>query len=222
LIAKPVLDKVSLIATIDKSLKGWKAIFKGRTIPEGVTELIGELTDLKRNLSSKEEHAIGFCVSNLKSDKVHVRERLKIGKQSHKSIAIGFSSLKDYGTSWDQFQSEVKKRKNQHLTEIEELEKALSLARSRLSTEELHEAQIGNLRGQYDKVLNETSTAISDFENLLAQGESRLMRINAVIREVGSQGDSELPVSLRQQLKFIESCVIEGNDREDGSDEDDE
>ncbi|KAM0886480.1 hypothetical protein ACQ4PT_029601 [Festuca glaucescens] len=222
LIAKPVLNKVALVAAIYKSLKGWKAIFKGKTAPKGVTELMGELADLKKNLSDKEKHAVSFSVSNLRSDKEHVRERLNIGKKSHKSISTGFSSLKDYGIPWDQLQIKVEKRKKQHLTEIEELEKALSLARSRLSTEELYEAKIGDLLGQYNQMLSETSATISSFESLLAQGESCLMSINTVIRAAGRQGDSELPVSLQQQLKFVESCVIEGNGGQEESDEDDE
>ncbi|KAM0839882.1 hypothetical protein ACQ4PT_060026 [Festuca glaucescens] len=222
LIAKPVLNEVALVAAIDKSLKGWKAIFKGKTAPKGVTELMSELADLKKNLSDKGKHAVAFSVSNLRSDKEHVRERLNIGKKSHKSISTGFSSLKDYGISWDQLQMEVEKRKKQRLTEIEELEKALSLARSRLSTEELYEVKIGDLRGQYNQMLSETSAAISSFERLLAQGESCLMSINTVIRAAGRQGDSELPVSLQQQLKFVKSCVIEGNGGQEESDEDDE
>jgi hypothetical protein len=53
------------------------------------------------------------------------------------------------------------------------------------------------------------------------------MSINTVIRAAGRQGDSELPVSLQQQLKFVESCVeascvIEGNGGQEESDEDDE
>jgi hypothetical protein len=227
LIAKPVLNEVALVTAIDKSLKGWKAISKGKTAPKGVTELMGELADLKKNLSDKGKHVVAFSVSNLRSDKELVRERLNIGKKSHKSISTGFSSLKDYGISWDQLQIEVEKRKKQHLTEIEELEKALSLARSRLSTEELYEAKIVDLHGQYNQMLSETAAAISSFERLLPQGESCLMSINTVIRAAGRQGDSELPVSLQQQLKFVESCVeascvIEGNGGQEESDEDDE
>ncbi|KAM0837639.1 hypothetical protein ACQ4PT_061506 [Festuca glaucescens] len=67
--------------------------------------------------------------------------------------------------------SKLKQRKGKtyHPTEIEELEKVLSPARSRLFTEELYEAKIGDLRDQYNKMLSETSTVISAFEELLAQ-----------------------------------------------------
>jgi hypothetical protein len=213
-IAAPILDKVALSTRIGKILNGWRAMLRDK-IPKEVQELINELEHLCENLNSKVEHAVPFSISQLRADEEHVKEQLSIGQKSHGSVMLGYNSLKGYGSVWRGLKDEVKQRKEEHLVKIKELNDALGIARAKLSLEKEYEEKINELHSQYDEVLNGASGALSRFEETLAQGSSCLESINKAIEETGSLGDSELPIGLREQLKFMESCMIEGVEEND-------
>jgi septation ring formation regulator EzrA len=128
---------------------------------------------------------------------------------------LGYNSLKGYGSVWRGLKDEVKQRKEEHLVKIKELNDALGIARAKLSLEKEYEEKLNELHSQYDEVLNGASGALSRFEETLAQGSSCLESINKAIEETGSLVDSELPIGLREQLKFVESCMIEGVEEND-------
>jgi hypothetical protein len=92
---------------------------------------------------------------------------------------------------------------------------SLGIVRAKLSLEKEHEEKLNQLQSQYDEVLNGASSSLSRFEETLAQGSSCLESINKAIEETGSLGDSELPIGLHEQLKFVESCMIEGVEEND-------
>ncbi|KAL6642427.1 hypothetical protein ACP70R_020608 [Stipagrostis hirtigluma subsp. patula] len=210
LIGEPVLDKSALATVITHSLERWQMLLQGRDIPKEVSDLIDELKDLKKNLSAGTERTVPISVSTLQSDREHIQEYLTLGKNSHNSAIVGLNSLKGHGVLWDKLLEEVKENKKKHLAKLKELENEVRLVRSELSKEQEREANISNSRVHYDIMLGEVSEAVSNFEGLLAQGSTCLESIEASIQEVGSQGSSNLPAELRLQLKFVESCQIEG------------
>ena len=213
-IAAPVLDKVSLAVRIEKILNCWRTVLKGK-IPQEVQELMNGLDDLRKKLNDKVEHAVPFSISSLRADEEHVQERLSVGQKSHESIIMGFNSLKDYESVWDSLKDEVKQRKDEYLAKIKELNDALGAARAKLHLEQEYEKKLNQLHSQYAEIVTGASNALSRFEDMLAKGSSCLESINKAIEEVGSLGDSELPAGLREQLKFVESCVIEGVEEND-------
>uniref|UniRef100_A0ACD5TEY6 Uncharacterized protein n=1 Tax=Avena sativa TaxID=4498 RepID=A0ACD5TEY6_AVESA len=178
-------------------------------------ELMSELERLRENLNSKVEHAVSFSISSMRADEEHVKEQLSIGQKSHGSIMVGFNSLKDYDSVWDTLKDEVKQRKKEQVAKIKELTDALGNARSKLFLEQEYEKKLHQLHSQYDEIVSGASDALSRLEKTLAQGSSCLESITKAIEKAGSLGDSELPIGLREQLKFVESCVVEGVDDND-------
>uniref|UniRef100_A0ACD5ZA90 Uncharacterized protein n=1 Tax=Avena sativa TaxID=4498 RepID=A0ACD5ZA90_AVESA len=214
LIASPILDKISLSTRIGRVLNSWRNMLQDK-IPQEVQELMSELERLRENLNSKVEHAVSFSISSMRADEEHVKEQLSIGQKSHGSIMVGFNSLKDYGSVWDTLKDEVKQRKKEQVAKIKELTDALGNARSKLFLEQEYEKKLHQLHSQYDEIVSGASDALSRLEKTLAQGSSCLESITKAIEKAGSLGDSELPISLREQLKFVESCVVEGVDDND-------
>ncbi|KAM0846310.1 hypothetical protein ACQ4PT_055752 [Festuca glaucescens] len=213
-IAAPILDKVALSTRIGKILNSWRAMLRDK-IPQEVQELINELEHLCENLNSKVEHAVPFSISQLRADEEQVKEQLSIGQKSHGSVMLGYNSLKGYGSVWRSLKDEVKQRKEEYLVKIKELNDALGIVRAKLSLEKEYEEKLNQLHSQYDEILNRASGVLSRFEETLAQGSSCLESINKAIEETGSLGDSELPIGLREQLKFVESCMMEGVEEND-------
>ncbi|CAM0953670.1 unnamed protein product [Alopecurus aequalis] len=213
-IAAPILDKAALSIRIGNTVNRWRTMLQNR-IPVEVQELMNELEHLKVNLASKVEHAVPFSVSSLRADEEHVKERLTMGHKSHDSIMLGLNSLKDYEEVWASLEDGVKQQKEKQLMKIKELNDALGNARSKLFLEKEYEEKLKQHHNQYTEIVSGASNALSCFEDTLAQGSSCLESINKAIEEAGSLGDSELPVSLREQLKFVESCVIEGAEEND-------
>ncbi|CAN6179557.1 unnamed protein product [Urochloa humidicola] len=210
LIAVPVLDKGALASKIAKSLDDWRMLLQDRAMPKEVSELMGELEDLKQNLTTDTVHIAPISVSNLRCDEEHIQDQMKIGENSYRSVKLAFSSFEDSGSLWDKLTEQMKDKKQQHLSKIKELEVALRLTRSELSKEQEREAAIADSRASYDKMVMEASQAISSFEELLAQGKTCPESIKTNIQGAGSQGSSHLPAKLRLQLKFLESCKVEG------------
>jgi hypothetical protein len=136
LISAPVLERGALISKITKSLSNWRRLLKDHTIPKEVSELMDELEDLGKNLAVDTEHISPIGVSNLRSDEEHIEGHVNIGNNSHRSVMLGLSSLKDCGSVWEKLIQDVKEKKKQHLSRIKELERALRLARSELSREQ--------------------------------------------------------------------------------------
>jgi 23S rRNA maturation-related 3'-5' exoribonuclease YhaM len=123
-------------------------------------------------------------------------------------VTRGLASIKDYDA---RLVGEAEERKRQRLSKVKELESALRLARSDLSDlskEEEREANIVSSRARHSNMVSRVSEAVTDLANLLAQTSTcwEAMR--------GSIQDKGIPAELWFQLKFVESCQIEGADEE--------
>lgn len=209
LIGAPVLDKVALVAKIAKSLESWETLLQGHghAISKEVSSLMSELEDLKKNLSVSDGDD---AQAAKRSEDERIQGHLTTANNSLRSVTRCLASIKDYDATldWAKLVGEAEERKRQRLSKVKELESALRFARSDLSREEEREANIVSSRARYSNMVSRASEAVKDLAELLALTNTcwEAMR--------GSIQDEGISAELWFQLKFVESCQIEGADDE--------
>jgi len=130
---------------------------------------------------------------------------LTTANNSLRSVTRGLASIKDYDA---RLVGEAEERKRQRLSKVKELESALRLAQSDLSKEEEREANIVSSRARHSNMVSRVSEAVTDLANLLAQTSTCWEAMRSSIQDKG------ISAELWFQLKFVESCQIEGADEE--------